>query len=199
MKEDSQFKPIEKQVIQLVEGGQQEDLEALEQIFEDKKNEVGKLAIGTALHSLCYHYKTSGNHLDILNFLLMKKGDVNWRNMQTGITSLMICAKKGCSDLLDALLKCERIKVDCTDSLQRTALFYAVESDNGENVNIISSLIAARANINLIDSKGRNVLMIAIEKGNYETVKLLLENNVNIQFNGSTGDDVLTLARKKGN
>ena len=92
---------------------------------------------------------------------------------------MMICAKKGCSDLLDALLKCEKIKIDCTDSLQRTALFYAVESDNGENVNIISSLIAAKANINLIDNKGRNVLMIAIEKGNYETVKLLLDNNVN--------------------
>ncbi len=191
------FNPIEKQLIAHVESGYQADYEAIEQLFDEKKQDIGKNAMNYALFALCSNSKTSGNHLDIMNLLLMKNVDVNWKN-HAGATPLMICAKKGSVDLLDALLKSEKIKVDAIDQNKKTALFYAIESDYGENLNIISILINRISNINQIDSKGKSVLMIAVEKGSTETVKLLLNNGADTKIKGAQGEEITQLASKRG-
>lgn len=191
------FNPIERQLVAHVESGYQADYEAIEQLFEENKQDIGKNAMNFALHALCSNSKTSGNHLDIMNLLLTKNVDVNWKN-NAGATPLMICAKKGSVDLLDALLKSEKIKVDATDQNKKTALFYAIESDFGENLNIISILINRISNINQIDSKGKSVLMIAVEKGSTETVKLLLNNGADTKIKGAQGEDITQLASKRG-
>jgi hypothetical protein len=110
----------------------------------------------------------------------------------------MICAKKGSVDLLDALLKSDKIKVDATDQNKKTALFYAIESDYGENLNIISILINRISNINQLDSKGKSVLMIAVEKGSTETVKLLLNSGADTKIRGALGEEITLLASKRG-
>lgn len=192
-----EYNPIEKQLIFHVESGHQLDYENIEQLFESKKADIGKNSLNHALHALCLNYKTSGNYQDILSFLLTKKADPNAKNPSSGITPLMICARKGCSDLLDVLLKSERIKIDAVDNSKKTALFHAAESDS-ENLNIISRLIEHKANINLTDSKGKSILIIAIEKGYTETVKFLLAHHADITVKGQSGEDITAIASRRG-
>jgi len=195
MKEEQQFGVVEKKMLSLVEGGSQEDYEALEQLLEEK--EIQKPALNQALFALCNFYKTKGYHLDMLNLLVRKKADVNWRGA-SGVTPLMVCAKKGSSDLLESLLKIDKVKVDSQDHHDKTALMHAIESDNGENPNIVCSLLQVKPSlVNLADNKKRTPLLVAVEKGQLETVRVLLDNFADAKAKNSNGEDLITIASKR--
>lgn len=59
---------------------------------------------------------------------------------------------------------------------------------------IIKSLIEAKAEINYIDKEGRNILMTAAHRGNYEVVKLLIDLNADLQLNDKKGKSVFHYA-----
>lgn len=77
--------------------------------------------------------------------------DINSKS-KDGKTPLMICASKGCSDLVRLLLE-RGAKINLTDNSNKTALIYAIESDNGENSNIVSMILENNADFNILTSK----------------------------------------------
>lgn len=49
----------------------------------------------------------------------------------------MLAAEKGNSDIMDRLLKQNLAKINARDNKGKTALFYAVDCDIGENMDIV--------------------------------------------------------------
>lgn len=72
------------------------------------------------------------------------------------MTPLMICSQRGCGDLVKSLLE-RSAKVNLKDNNHFGALHQAINSDNGENVNIVSMLLDNGANI---DQKNPNYVRI---------------------------------------
>ena len=139
-------KLLEKEFITKAENG---DLEGLENLFETTKP-ISKTIINQGLISLCRNYKTFGHYENCLNLLLRKKADINSKSKNNGQTPLMICAWRGCSDLVRALLE-RGARINIKDNHNKSALFYAVESDHGENTNIVSMFLENSSEVNYIN------------------------------------------------
>lgn len=192
------IKAAEKKLIEIIEHGRSTACEEMETLFEEKKGDITKNVIDNAIHAVCQFYKTlPGNYVDMLNILFRKNGDPNFKIVSTGLTPLMVCANKGYVDLLDCLVKHPKTRIDLFDKAGRSALMYAIDSDHGENSNVMSALVTANANVNLIDKSGNTPLVMAIQRGYYETVKYLLENQANPRYKTQAGEDLPTLASKK--
>lgn len=199
MADKEEIKATERKLLNIVEQGRSSASEELETLFEERKKEINKVMIGQAIHSLCHNYKTFPRvYSDMLSYLLRKSGDPNFRMQGSGTTPLMVCANKGCVELVETLINHEKLRIDQTDSKGRTALFYAVDSDNGENLNIVYPLIHNKsANVNLADSSGKTPLIIAVERGSFEMVKLLVESGADVRVKTSSGEDLTELAAKR--
>lgn len=190
-------KAIEKRLIEIIEHGRPTACEELETLFEERKGDIPKHVVDTAIHAVCQHYKTlPGNYVDMLSILLRKNGDPNSKIPSSGLTPLMVCSNKGIVDLLDCLVKHPKTRIDQVDKAGRSALMYAIDSDHGENSNVMSALVTANANVNQIDKNGNTPLVIAIQRGYFETVKYLLENHANPRCRTPSGDDLQTMAMK---
>jgi len=66
------------------------------------------------------------------------------------------------------------------DNNNRNALFYAINSNNSDNIEMINNLIINGININDNDCEGQSPLTLAVQKGQKETVKILLNNGSDV-------------------
>ena len=108
----------------------------------------------------------------------------------------MVCAWRGCIDLLNFLLD-RNANVNATDKFNKTALFYAIESENGENINIISMLLDHNSKVNHRNKEGETPLIVAVERGHTDTVKLLLDKRANPKVKNRHGEDIDIFAKKR--
>lgn len=108
----------------------------------------------------------------------------------------MICAWKGCIDLVKVLIE-KDAKINITDSYNKTALFYAIESENGENTNIISMLIHNGGDVNHANKSQETPLIVAVERGHLDTVKLLLEAGANPKVLLKGGEALVEFAQRR--
>jgi len=100
----------------------------------------------------------------------------------------MFAAKKGDLQLVDTILR-HKPNINSRDVYNRNALFYAISAEKGDNADIILTLIKNKININ--DSEiaysqkgfeGHSPLTLATKLNLKYTVKALLENNANIDY-----------------
>ena len=131
-----------------------------------------------------------GNFLDVIKFLIDKGADVNHLDDQD-MTPLMKASSENSEDIVRFLLSLKNINIELADSEGCTALWKAVCA---ENVNIAKILLDAGANVDVYrsgynmyflynnpdgsswtDSDKHTLLMKAMETGNCEMVKLLIE------------------------
>jgi len=80
-----------------------------------------------------------------------------------------------------------------------TIVFWAVRSDEPNDLNILKLLIKKGANINKADSLGNTPLMTACELGKLESVKVLLVNGANPNQANYKSQKPLDFAIKSGN
>jgi len=80
-----------------------------------------------------------------------------------------------------------------------TIVFWAVRTDEPNNLRILKLLIKKGANINKADSLGNTPLMTACELGKLESVKILWANGANPNQANNQSKKSLDLARKSGN
>jgi|JI9StandDraft_2_1071091.scaffolds.fasta_scaffold02384_4 ankyrin repeat protein len=91
-------------------------------------------------------------------------------------------------DSVATLLK-QKADVNVRDgNKSRTALHYSAMKNNAE---IAALLVQHDADMNVKDAEGRTALDIALERGNYETAKVLLKNNANAGLASAGLDRVL--------
>lgn len=108
----------------------------------------------------------------------------------------MFAAKKGDLQLVDTILR-HKPNINSKDVYNRNALFYAISAEKGDNADIILTLIKNKININDTEIsysqkgfEGHSPLTLATKLNLKYTVKALLENNANIDYqiplNGNT-------------
>jgi hypothetical protein len=115
---------------------------------------------------LCHEGKTE----EIKN--LMDKG-INLNTCDSlGMTPLHIACIKGHEELVNVLLKSEKLNIDKRDLLGTTPLMYAASWNHGH---ICTTLIKYNASINIEDSKRITPLMLACERDNLELFNLLVQ------------------------
>jgi ankyrin repeat protein len=91
----------------------------------------------------------------------------------------MIAAEKGRLELVEILLNTYKADVKLRDKAGKTALFYAIETNN-ENLDVVSLLLGNGADPNHEAQDRITPLLKAVEKGHYEITKLLLDRGGNI-------------------
>jgi hypothetical protein len=132
------------------------------------------------------HAVETGN-VDIVRFLLNAHVNVNIQNTN-GDTALIIALETymGSSEIINLLLSRAEINLDIQNRNGITALMFAVETDN---VDIITSLLNAGVNVNLIDANG----FTAMDYTNTtQTINMLIEAG------GTPTDHTIELLRGRG-
>ena len=86
--------------------------------------------------------------------------------------------------------------MDMKDSQNKTALFYAIESENGENSDILSTILKKNPDVNIVNKKDQSPVAIAVEKGYSQSVRLLLEHGANVSV-GKKGESLVDIAKRK--
>lgn len=107
---------------------------------------------------------------------------------QEKVNPLMFAAKKGDLQLVDTILR-HKPNINNKDVYNRNALFYAISAEKGDNADIILTLIKNKININDTEIsynqkgfEGHSPLTLATKLNLKYTVKALLENNANIDY-----------------
>ncbi len=125
----------------------------------DKDNE---LPLNVAINNRCP---------DIIMCLLKNGANPNMTDSD-GFTSLHMAVKNGYSNIMQLLLKLE-VDPNISNNVGWTPLFTAI--NNKVVFNDIEQLLSFRANVNIQDISGMTPLDLAIEKGQTETIKILLD------------------------
>ncbi|MBP5426647.1 MAG: ankyrin repeat domain-containing protein [Clostridiales bacterium] len=130
-----------------------------------------------------------------------------------GITLLMYAIIKGKKDIA-RYLKENGAYVKCADSKGKTALIYAIEKDNKEIIHILSEGKIGELNdiayiryaietcdknlleyvVDKNDEDGKTVLMHAVEMGNVEMARYLLQRDNDVSIKDKDGKNVLMYA-----
>jgi ankyrin repeat protein len=149
------------------------DLEGLENAIESQPNFITKKLMTEAFYKCCLSHKVMGQHENCLNLFLRKKADIDAINRETGLSPLMVCCQKGCSDLVQFLLNNGAYPNVSNRSDKKTALHWAIDTNSGENTNIVSMLLEkTRCNVNQMSSDGYTPLALALDRSRQETIKL---------------------------
>ena len=88
----------------------------------------------------------------------------------------MLAAEKGNIEIINHLLERKIGKINAKDSQGRTALFFAVNCDQGENTDLVLQLLGPKGcNVNSECRNKETPLLRAVAKGYINIVKILLD------------------------
>ncbi|XP_076268661.1 transient receptor potential cation channel subfamily A member 1-like [Rhynchophorus ferrugineus] len=121
-------------------------------------------------------------HLEIIRLLIYKHADVNHQD-EDKRTPLILAAANGHAEVVKELLsiglhkynKSKKVRVDMSDDSGVTALMYACQRGY---LDIVSTLISARADVNHQDNSGKTPLMLATSYDHLDVVDELLSVGV---------------------
>ena len=182
----------------------------------NKQDEEGNTAL---IGAVC------NDHVDCVKGLIAAGADVNITD-KDGWTALISASENGFIDCLKELLK-SGAELNATDSEGDTALIFAsseghvdtvkeliaagsdvsicseesvspfVIAIRGEHIECVNELLKAGADVNATDGVD-TALMVACEEGNEVIVKMLLENEADVNFENSVGRTALYVAVTRG-
>lgn len=148
-------------------------------------NEIGT----TALH----YAVTRKDNLAAIKLLIKHGANVTAAN-ETGRTPLIKAAWWGGVDYIQLLLDAGA-DLERTSNIGKTALHESISSST--NAPMIRTLISKGANVNTTDKWGKTPLMDAVNQGQLEVVKLLVEADADIEMKSNEGQTALDIARTK--
>lgn len=111
-------------------------------------------------------------------------------------TPLIYIVKLQNKDMLEYYLNIEKSDPNQKDWTKRSALIFAVNTDNDE---IINMLINAGANIEYAGYFKKTPLMYAVDSDHYISAQALIESGANVNFSNTYGETPIILAVKEKN
>lgn len=108
---------------------------------------------------------------------LLKAGAKSDEQDQFGKTALMMACEEGSIELLDLILRYQRVNLEAKDQDGTTALTYAAINDHQE---VVEALINWGANIDAADDKHWTALFRVADLGKYEMFAFLLQKGANV-------------------
>lgn len=180
-----------------------------------EERELSDMAITCILEKILHSHRPVIHKLDIINITLGKieksrvSGFLTYKSQKENLLSKKtqepnfsknkVCyffqvVLKGDLELLDLILK-QDFQINFRDNHNKNALFYAINADKGDNVDIVLRLINAGVNVNEIDTdEEHSPLTLASKKNMRFTVKALLDLNANPNHKDKNG--MISLFRK---
>ncbi len=151
-------------------------------------NTVANNGMSLLMISIWHH-----DNLPMVQYLLGKGADINYRQPSTGWNALTYAALHGHPKILACLFE-HGAKVGANNA-DRHALMYAVKYEHMECVRV---LLQNGANINVRDNKGRTALIRATRQANSPLLKLLLNFSPNLDDRDRRGMTALMYAMSQG-
>lgn len=180
------------------------------------ENKLSQGVLNTALTILTQNYSKGTQFLDMLRILLSFGADINSPIVfQKGslkieekdkITLGMFSIMRNDIDLLQLLLSNHSIEINQQDAKKRNAIIFSVIYDNNDNYEIVQMLIKAKADIDTVCKieigtnpvEIHSVFTYAISKNLLRIVKVLIDNQVNVNYQLKSNKDTgLHIAVKK--
>jgi len=140
------------------------------------------------------HYAvTRKDNLAAIKLLIKHGANVTAAN-ETGRTPLIKAAWWGDVEYIQLLLDAGA-DLERTSNVGKTALHESISSST--NTPMIRTLISKGANVNTTDKWGKTPLMDAVNQGQLDVVKLLVEADADIEMKSNEGQTALDIARTK--
>jgi ankyrin repeat protein len=188
----TKYSKLKDEEAQLLSFCQQGNLEAIENLFE-RVPHINQNVIELGLLMSCKSYKVLGEHQEIIQLLINKGANVNAVESVTNMTALMIACSKGLNHVIEVLLE-NKANVDKADHNGRTAIFFVLENDHGENSELISILTEYNCNLNAKSNFGTTPLLIAIKKSYEKCAMIMLKKSVKVDCRDADNNSLLHLA-----
>jgi ankyrin repeat protein len=139
-------------------------------------------------------------YLSIVTHLIEVGADVNAKDKKYGLTALMWAVFKGRLDIVGYLLTLtEAIDVNVGSQNGCTALMMAAWLPESKGQTIVERLLQQKKpkpiDVNQQNENGQTALMIAVQAGNFEVVKKLVEAKADVNARDTNGRTALTLAK----
>ncbi|XP_062515276.1 ankyrin repeat domain-containing protein 17-like [Corticium candelabrum] len=149
------------------------DVNSVTRLLENGVNVNARCLYGETILTLACRKKKK----EIVELLLAKSADVNETN-ETGWTSLITAAEKGCEEIIDVLVKVEGINVMKKERYGKTAIHYAARNNH---VTIVERLLSCSVPVDVMDNDGRTPLWFAARGGHGCCVDVLLKHGASPQ------------------
>lgn len=78
-----------------------------------------------------------------------------------------------------------KCRIDLKDNFQRNALFYAINTKNGDPSALVNLLISNGIEVNDPDVEGHTPLTLAVTKGMKQVVNILMDNGADVNYRNS--------------
>ena len=133
----------------------------------------------------CIHHAVGGGcSKDVLERIVNHDADVNVANKKN-ITALMLACMKGSKDAINVLLN-TGADPNIANTDGDTCLHYAVRNDCSTEV--LEAIISHSVDVNATNKKNETTLMIACEKGNKDSINVLLNAGADPHIANDYGD-----------
>lgn len=154
---------------------------------------MDKSTLNEALLQATLHCSTATDHLECVETLLGKGAAVNYR--AEGVTVLMKACELGQIQLVEMLLQ-RGANIGERGREGRTPLHFAVDTNYGDNSDVVQFLISQGGDANAGDIQNRTPLHIAAMKGFTQSLKALLAAGGRAKALDKSADTPLSLATK---
>jgi hypothetical protein len=177
-------------LIRLAGEGEYEELASLL-----RAREIDKATLSEALWQAVNRFQSASEHMQCVEALLSAEAPLTKKNKDVSL--LMVAAKLGQIELVESLISAG-CSVHERDSDRKTPLLYALESDYGDNVDVVELLIKEGADINRADKEGNTALHRAADRGYLNSLSALLNAGAFINHSNLKHDTPLHIAARGG-
>lgn len=128
---------------------------------------------------LIIEFKKKYPSLEVINSLISKGAIINYSDIDTEMTPLMIAAEKGDLAIINFLLSIKNIDINLKDKFDKTALMYSIENNNLDIFNILFN--HENIDLNVFDEYGNNILDYGLEKRiDMEHINMILSKDIRL-------------------
>lgn len=168
------------------------DIEKLVALFA--MIETDQSTLNEALMQATARCSTATDHLICVETLLGKGANVNYRREQ-GVSVFMKACELGQIELVELLAQRGAERAERSRE-GKTPLHFAVDTDYGDNSDVVQFLIQQGSDVNACDSLKRTPLHFAAMKGYVQATKALLAAGARRKMQDAEGNTPLSLASK---
>lgn len=166
-------------------------------LFLSCNKSIKKLINKNKIGEIYWQYILEDKDKELKKYLENKKIDVNKEKNEDGEIALTLATKLNKKNIINMLLEKEDINVNARNEQGQTALMIAIlESPRTiYRTLIIENLLKRGADLNLrYGVYKHNILMLAILKEDVNSIKKIISENIDINYQNSLGETALVLA-----
>ena len=134
--------------------------------------DIDKTTLNQALLKATEHCSTASDHIQCVEILLGKGAAVNYKS-EEGMSPLMKACELGQIQLVELLWQ-RGGKIGDRGSEGRTPLHFSVDTNFGDNSDVVQFLLAHGADVNSPDHLGRTPLHLAAQRGAIQSLNVLV-------------------------